>query len=121
MSKKFIPWTAAIATCAASIAALRGNAAAFRSAIARRGVEGGGQHLDAVDRGEPPSGRGWVACGDLVDDRLRDEQVERFARCPPLHRDLLVRGADQVTARQRGQVAEHARFEVDARRHGKEA
>src|SRR5262245_20747272 len=49
---------------------------------------------------------------------FRHNQVEAVASRPPLNRDLLVRGLDQVAAGTRGEVAQDRGLDVDAGLHG---
>lgn len=75
---------------------------------------------DSVQVLESACCSGFVACGRLLDDQLRDVQVEILALLrPPFGRCLLVSGNAQVPTGSSYQVADVRRFQIDfsSRRH----
>lgn len=69
-------------------------------------------------KGHAPRNRFGVAPTGLLDDERRDEQLEvALPGPPPVFRDLLMPGHDEVPRRTRGEVADDGRLEVDASGH----
>lgn len=69
-------------------------------------------------KGHAPRNRFGVAPTGLLDDERRDEQLEvALPGPPPVFRDLLMPGHDEVPRRTRGEVADDGRLEVNAGGH----
>jgi len=62
-------------------------------------------------------GRSRVSCRRLIDNELRNEQLERIPRAPPVSRDLVVRREHQISARKGRQIADDGRLNVRLRPH----
>ena len=104
-----MPWTAAMAICAASVAAFRGDAG---SQDRRREMPDFGrdiEHCKVPDDQHPFPRCARVSGAVLINDQLRDVNLERApSLLPPLLGDLLVAGNDQISAGPRGEIASSA-------------
>lgn len=73
------------------------------------------QKRKPLQENETPLCRIGVSSGCLIEDDLRDAQVEALSlMIPPIMTDLLSSRLKEVTTRPRGQVACDRGFEVDA-------
>lgn len=73
----------------------------------------GAQHRNATGGRDAAGGSVSIPAANFGEHGFGHKQLECFPSGPPLDGDLLARCADQVTARQRGQVAQHGRLQID--------
>ena len=81
-------------------------------------VIGDVQYGDLFQRRQPQRSGFRVSLRRLVQDELRDIDVESLSTSPPFARDLLMSSPNQVLTWMRGQVADHACFDVGFLFHG---
>ena len=78
---------------------------------------GEGEDRDAVQRPQPKGSHERIAQGGLIDHQLRHPQLVCRTAAPPIARQCLVSGEDDVPTSTRRQVADDRGFNVD-RGHG---
>ena len=81
-------------------------------------VIGDVQNGDLFQRRQPQRSGFRVSLRRLVQDELRDIDVESLSTSPPFARDLLMSSPNQVLTWMRGQVADHGCFDVGFLFHG---
>ena len=112
-------WSAAMAMCNASFPARAGNAPALTSSSASSSASSlDFQQGHRRQNSQPFLGGLRVAVSRLVNDQLRNTKfIVSTASIPPIVRDLLMPGNNEVTAGAGSQVADEGGFNIDPLKH----